>query len=465
MIRTACVHCGRAYQVAEHLLGKRTRCRGCSQTFTLTAAGDRVKVRPRPAEEDEAPWGMEIPLAEQQAAVEAPRYVTSGVRVRPAASGSRPGRSQASGARTATPLQRISALIESIRVLGPVDWTFWFFAVFLVIGIVAAQEREVGAAQLLVILAGLFLVMVGKVWSAHRAVRNGFNTLQALIPLGGLLFMLQNWHLMKRPAWCAIRGALLLAVLLVPLTLDRAKDIARTRRSMIARETVEPRRGDFAGGGTADTPVSVARNESPRTPTMPARTLSKPIDPLVNRSPTVVVKPTVAVAPRPAVDAHDDAPSAATTTGSKFLPDAAIEPDLGGEEELFDRYALKTPQNMRRTENRDARSVKWVSRSDGRMQLTASLSRLPGSAGGKPNVVTVMPKGRRLEVPSPALVVIGGHREDGTIGTVDFVRVTRAGEATYAAVDADFYLVFECRATDSRSMALLEAAVRTLRWR
>jgi hypothetical protein len=358
-----------------------------------------------------------------------------------------------------TPLQRIAAVLESIRVLGPIDWTFWFFAAFMVIGIVAAQEREVGAAQLLVFLAGVFLVIVGKVWSAHRAVRNGFNTLQALIPLGGLLFMLQNWHLMKRPAWCVIRGALLLVVLLVPLTLDRAKDIARTRRSMIARETVEPRPGHFAGGGTADTPVSMARNESPRKPAAPARILPVPTDSRVARSPTVAVKPS------PAVDAHDDAPSGGTTTGSKFLPDAAIEPDLGGEEELFDRYALKTPQNMRRTQNNDGRNVRWVSRTDARMQLTATLMRLPPSAGGRPNVVTVMPKGRRLEVPPPALVIIGGHREDGTIGNIDFVRVTKASEATYAAVDGGFYLLFECRATDPRSMALLEAAVRTLRWR
>jgi hypothetical protein len=58
MIRTACVHCGRTYQIAEHLLGKRTRCRGCSQTFTLTEVSDTVQARPRPAEEDEAPWGM-----------------------------------------------------------------------------------------------------------------------------------------------------------------------------------------------------------------------------------------------------------------------------------------------------------------------------------------------------------------------------------------------------------------------
>ena len=464
MIRTACVHCGRAYQIAEHLLGKRTRCRGCSQTFTLTAVSDRVPARPRQAEE-ESPWGMEIPLAEQEAAVEAPRYVASGQRVRPAVAGLRPGRSQAPTARAATPLRRIGAALESIGVLGPIDWTFWFFVVFMVIGIVAAQEGKSGAAaQFLVLLAGGFLVMVGKGWSAHRAVRNGFSTFQALIPLGGLVFMLQNWQVMKRPAWCVIRGALLLVVMLLALTLQHRKDLARMNDPMVAGEAVEPRTGR-GGGGTAETPVPVARNGSLRRPASPARVLPVPNDSRVARSPTVTVKPTAAVARRPTVNAHDDAPSAVTTTGSKFLPDSAIEPDLGGEEELFDGYALKTPQNMRRTETSDKRIIKWVSRSDGRMQLTVTRATLTGSAGGRPNVVTVMPKGRRLEVPSPALVIIGGHREDGTIGNVDFVRVTRAGEATYAAVDGGFYLLFECRANDPRSMALLEAAVRTLRWR
>jgi hypothetical protein len=339
-------------------------------------------------------------------------------------------------------LQRVSAVLESIGVLGPINWTFWFFAFFLVIGIVAAYEGTAGAAaQFLVLLAGAFLVLVGKGWSAHRAVRNGFNTLQALIPLGGLLFMIQNWQVMKRPGWCVIRGAILLVMMLLTMTVQYRKERARMDDSLVARETV-----------------------GPRTPTTPGRILSAPTDPRVGRSPTVTVEPPPAMAPRPVANAHDGAPSAVTTTGSKFLPGAAVEPDLGGEEELFNRYALKTPQNMRRTQI-GAQGVRWVSRSDVRMQLTVTQMRLTASAGGRPNVVTVMPKGRRLEVPSPALVMIGGHREDGTIGDVDFVRVTKAGEATYAAVDGGFYLLFECRATDPRSLALLEAAVRTLRWR
>src|SRR5258705_1024701 len=117
---------------------------------------------------------------------------------------------------------------------------------------------------------------------------------------------------------------------------------------------------------------------------------------------------------------------------------------------------------MRRTEDDNGRSVRWVSRTGSSMELTAKLTSV---AATRPNVVTVMPRGRRLEVPPPALVMIGGHREDGTIADIDFVRVTKAGEAVYVAVDGGIYVQFECRATDARSMALLESAVRTLRRR
>jgi hypothetical protein len=244
-------------------------------------------------------------------------------------------------------------------------------------------------------------------------------------------------------------------------------------RAMAARETVEPHKGSGGGGGNAGGGGKaagagpVARNESPRAPTRPAPILPGPTDVQGDRLRPIAVKPVtpVATAPPAAVVGHDGDSTSARATGLKFLPDAAVDPDLGGEERLTERYAFKTPVGMRRTDTDNDRRSRWVNKTGRSMELTVTLAKLPDSAGRRPNVVTVMPRGRRLEVPAPALVMIGGHREDGTIGDIDFVRVTKDAEVDYVAVDGEIYLHFECHATDARSMALLESAVRTLRRR